>query len=382
MNGQLQKLKIVLRRMLKHATGSLILAPWYHLCCLKPVKKGLVVLADGHQNTIPYSMELLRDRLKQVEGLEVVEYFHDYSFCGFAKGLLIMLRFMGLYAQAEYVFLCDSYVPAASCKKRKGTTLIQLWHSGGLMKKVGLDAPEDAINMMKTQFRNTDVFTASSALVSDVLSKALIIPREAFSDVGVSRMDILFDEARNQQLRSEFEQKYPQYQGKKIILWAPTFRGNVRNAYLVGAQSVQKLQQELPEAAAVIIKTHRFGGGDDLNTPIDFTSNQLLPIADCLITDYSSIYFDYLAFRKPIILFAPDLDAYESNRGLYPDYRSIPGRIAENEEQLRSAIITMDQWADESYYRSLDRLWNEQMDYCDGHSTEKLLRQLGIINKN
>lgn len=377
----MKQAKIILRRIMKYCVGALILAPWYRLCCLKPVKKGLVVLADGHQNTIPYSMELLRDRLRQAEGLEVVEYFHDYSFCGAWEGLKIMLRFMKLYARAEFVFLCDSYVPAASCKKRQGTTLVQLWHSGGLMKKVGLDAPEDAINMMKTQYRNTDVFTASSSLVSDVLSKALMIPRQTFSEAGVSRMDILFDQARNQRLREEFDHKYPQYRGKKIILWAPTFRGNVRSAYLVGAETVQKLQQELQERCAIIIKTHRFGDGQDLNTPIDFTSNQLLPIADCLITDYSSIYFDYLAFRKPIILFAPDLKAYEANRGLYPDYWDMPGFVAENEEQLRRAILEMDCWADEAYHTRLDRLWDEQMDYCDGHSTEKLLQQLGIINK-
>lgn len=365
---------------MKYCTGALILAPVYHLCCLKPVKKGLVVLADGHQNTIPYSMELLRARLQQIPSLEVVEYFHDYSFCGMLQGLKIMVKFMTLYARAEYVFLCDSFVPTSSCKKRKGTTLIQLWHSGGLMKKVGLDAPEDAVNMMKTQFRNTDVFTASSSVVSDVLSHALIIPRSVFSEAGVSRMDILFDEARNQRLRNEFDEKYPQFRGKKIVLWAPTFRGNVRNAYLVGAEAVQKLQQELQESCAILIKTHRFGGGQDLNSPVDFTSNELLPIADCLITDYSSIYFDYLAFRKPIILYAPDLEHYEANRGLYPDYRNMPGFVAENEAALRCGLLTMDTWADENYHQQLDALWAREMDYCDGHSTEKLLRQIGIMN--
>lgn len=380
MSKRLQNAKVTLRRILKYCTGALILAPVYRLCCLKPIKKGLVILADGHQNTIPYSMELLRARLQQIPELEVVEFFHDYSFCGMLQGLKIMVKFMTLYARAEYVFLCDSFVPTASCRKRKGTTVIQLWHSGGLMKKVGLDAPEDAVNMMKTQFRNTDVFTASSAVVSDVLSHALIIPRSVFSDAGVSRMDILFDEARNARLRTEFFKKYPQFRGKKIILWAPTFRGNVRNAYLVGSEIVQKLQKELRDDCAIIIKTHRFGDGQNLSTPIDFTSNELLPIADCLITDYSSIYFDYLAFRKPIILFAPDLRQYESNRGLYPDYRNMPGFVAENEEQLRQAILTMDTWADDGYHQQLDQLWEREMNDCDGHSTDKLLRQIGIIH--
>ena len=374
-----KSIMIRLRRWLKNAICVCLLAPWYYLCCLRPIRKGLVVLADGHQDRLPYSMIAMRERLLKIPHITVKEYFHDYSFCGPVKGLLTMLRFMPLYAQAEYVFLCDCFVPTTCCRKRKGTTVVQLWHSCGLMKKVGIDSPEDAMGMMKTQYRNTDVFTTSGAAVSDVLSKALMIPRENFSEAGVSRMDLLYRKDRVENLRAYFYENYPEYKGKKLVLWAPTFRGNVHDARLEGDDTVLKLQRELGDDFAIIIKTHRFAGRKNIDTPVKITAEQLVTIADCLITDYSSIYFDYLYFRKPVILFAPDFREYGEKRGLYPDYRETPGYIAENEEQLRKGLLTIDEWANAEYRARQDQLWQAQMAYCDGHSTDKLLRQLGIL---
>lgn len=373
----MDNLKSALRRGLKWAVIKLILAPWYHVCCLQPIQDNLVVLADGHQDSMPYSMEAIAAQLRAKPGLQVEEYFHSYSFRGAGEGLRVMLRFLPLYARARYVFLCDYFVPAA-CGKRRGTTLVQLWHSGGLMKKIGLDSPEDASGFLRCMYRCTDSFTASSAAVSDVLSAALALPRERFSQAGVTRMDLLYDEARSAAIRRRFEASHPELKGKKLLLWTPTFRGNVKNAHLDGADEIQRLQKELPEDWFLLIKTHRFSNSAHLNNLNDFTSDELLTLADAMITDYSSIYFDFLFFRKPIILFAPDLDAYIRDRGLYIDYRKLPGRLAQNYEQLRDAVLQMDSWADGEYMQALDRLWEHDMGYCDGHSCEKLLRQLGL----
>lgn len=380
MNQTFEHILILLRRMMKYCVSHFILEPWYYLCCLRPIQKGFVVLADGHQNTLTYSLQAISERVKEIPGINVVEYYHNYSFCGRLEGLKIMLRFMPLYARAEYVFICDCFIPSVSCRKRQGTTLIQLWHSCGLMKKVGIHSPEDAVDMLKIQYRNTDVFTASSAAVSDVLSEALMIPRDRFWTVGVPRMDLLYRKERIESLRRFFHTKYPEYHGKKVGLWAPTFRGNVHNAYLEGAETVVHLQEELKDDYGIVIKTHRFSNHQEIDTPIKMSSEQLMAVADFLITDYSSIYYDYLFFRRPIILYAPDLEIYEKTRGLYLDYKKLPGYVATNEAQLRYAITHMDTWADEDYYKRLDALWEEQMAYCDGHSTDKLLRQLGILS--
>ncbi len=365
-----------LRRVSKWCVLHLLLAPCYRICCLRPIQPGLVLLADGHQDSMPYSMQAIADRLRQHPELDIHEYYHDYSFCSAFHGLGIMLRFLPLYARAQYVFICDYFLPTA-CAKRKGTTLIQLWHSGGLMKKLALDSPEDAAGFVRGMYDTTDVFTASAPLVSDVLSKAIGLPRVRFSTAGVTRMDLLYDTARSQRLRQRLETAHPELAGKKLFLWAPTFRGNARDGQLVGTQELLRLRQALPEGCALLIKTHRYTDGSINDLP-DFSSDELLPLADALITDYSSIYFDFLYFRRPIILFAPDLDMYQETRGLYGDYRRVPGFFAADYDQLYEAVITMDNWADDAYRSRLDALWAEQMEYCDGHSCEKLLRQLGL----
>lgn len=370
--------KALLRRWLKAGCCALLLAPYYRLCCLRPVQQNLVVFADGHQDAMPYSMEALHARLTALPELEVVDYFHDCSFCTPLQGLKTMLRFMPLYARARYVFLCDCFVPAASCRKRRGTTVVQLWHSCGLLKKAGVDSPEDAAGMMKGQYRNTDVFTASGPAVADILSKALLIPRAAFSSAGVTRMDLLYDGARTAALRRGFLERYPQYQGKALVLWAPTFRGSVRSGYLAGTAEILRLREELEDSHGVILKTHRFGGGRAADTPVDLPSEQLLAIADILITDYSSIYYDYLYFRRPVVFYVPDLEEYRRRRGMYVDVSQLPGRLARNYDELKYAVLHAGVWADDAYRARQDRLWQEQMGDCDGHSCDKLMEELGI----
>lgn len=375
----LKNLKLKLRRTVKLWGSILLLSPLYAVCCLQPVEENLVVLADGHQDKMPYSMFALSRELMKYPDVKVVEYFHDYSFCGLLRGLVVMMRFMPLYARAKYVFISDCYVPVSCCKKRRETVVVQLWHSCGLMKQVGADSEVEKKSMSPWQYRNYDVFTTSAACVSDTLSGAMGIPRQVFSEAGVSRMDILFSESWKEQIREGFYRAYPEYQGKKIILWAPTFRGSAQTGYLAGEEDILRLQQELPEEYKLIIKTHRFARNKGIDTPINYSAEYLQVLADVLITDYSSVYFDYLYFRRPVVLFAPDLDTYLSSVGLYRPYETIPGKLVRDYDQLREAVLTTDSWADEDYIRRMDRMWDEQMAYCDGRSTEKLLTQIGLL---
>lgn len=371
--------KLRFRRMAKTCVGILVLNPVYRLCCLMPIRKNLVVLADGHQNTMPSSMKILSQKLRKDTSVEVAEYFHDYSFSGAVRGLQIMLKFLPLYARAEYVFICDAFLPVSYCKRRSGTTVVQLWHSCGLMKKVGKDSEQERKLMSHWQYKNYDVFTTSSPVVSRILSGAMDIPESVFSQAGVSRMDTYFDIETVEKTRYAFFEKYPQYRGKKLILWAPTFRGTAQTGTLAGQEEILRLQAEMPDDYKLIIRTHRFVQGRNMDTHVEFSSEELLMVADMLITDYSSIYFDYLYFRRPIVLFAPDLENYLRDTGMYVSYEKFPGLIAKTYDALYDAVLTAGQWADRQYRERMDAFWNEQMVYCDGSSTEKLLRQIGLI---
>jgi hypothetical protein len=65
--------------------------------------------------------------------------------------------------------------------------------------------------------------------------------------------------------------------------------------------------------------------------------------------------------------------------GLYRPYETIPGKLVQDYDRLLEAVLTTDIWADADYIARMDRLWDEQMAYCDGRSTEKLLAQIGLL---
>ena len=154
-------------------------------------------------------------------------------------------------------------------------------------------------------------------------------------------------------LRDSFEKDYPQLIGKKLVLYAPTFRENPKNNAVFDYFDIEKFIEEVGDEYALAIRLHpNYAGYCDEGHAIDleelenrydiinFTGfkdeQKLLLLADILIADYSSIMVDYTILKKPIVLFAYDLDDYLSNeRGFYFDYRQmVPGRIVYDSDEL------------------------------------------------
>lgn len=101
--------------------------------------RGWILMADAHHDEMPFSMRRVWEELKK-RGYEPELFIANFSHLSFGAMAAFLIRFMKAYAQAECVFICDYFLPASSCKKRKETKLIQLWHSCGLMKKIAFDA--------------------------------------------------------------------------------------------------------------------------------------------------------------------------------------------------------------------------------------------------
>ena len=133
------RIKIIIRQYLKMAVQNLLLPVIYGIFRTKPIQKGLVVFADAHHFHVPASMEQLVREVKRRGNMQVVELYDDYQQISFIRLLRRMVIFMSYYAKAQYVVICDNFLPAASCKKRRGTTVIQLWHGCGAFKKFGYD---------------------------------------------------------------------------------------------------------------------------------------------------------------------------------------------------------------------------------------------------
>lgn len=283
---------------------------------------------------------------------------------------------MKLYATAEYVFICDYYLPIASCRKRKETTVTQLWHSGGLMKKFAYDTSDDIPSIYKGNvFKNYSLVTVSAKCCESVLARAMQVPPQIVRALGCNRTDIYYNDKFNKKCAEDFYKAYPEAVGKKLVMWAPTFRGNAALAYLVGTEAVLSLGEQLGPDWFVLLKIHPHVDKKSKLSNCSIPTEKLLPVIDVLITDYSSILFDYLLFEKPFVLFAPDIQEYEKNRGLYIDYSSLPGAVVTKPEELCSSVLNSIKDVDK---KALHDCRLQYMGACDGHAAEKLLHALGI----
>lgn len=361
----MESTKQILRQYIKTLLQNTLLPLCYLWGKRRPVDKKLVLLADSNTFDIPESMTLIRRELIR-RGYRVEEHFCDFSSAGMIASLKYMMRFMVRYARAKAVFVCNYFVPCTACKKRSETTVVQLWHSCGALKKFGYDAPDDISSHFKGSVtRNFDYYTVSSPYCVGVFESAFRLEKGKAVAIGISRTDQLFDKNFAEKCRTEFYEKYPEYKGKKLLLYAPTFRGNAGNAYSCGEDAILRLEKKLGDEWAILIKMHP--RVKSRLTNCDISTNRLFPVVDMLISDYSSLIFEYSLFRKPMILWAPDLEEYTQKRDFYLDIKTdVPCPLITEERELYNAVINEIQNFNGEKY---DSFINKYMSACDGNST-------------
>ena len=265
------------------------------------------------------------------------------------------------FASSKYVFLVDNFFPLAFMNV-EGMKWVQLWHGTGLFKKFGYDLLNDEDkNIMEMFAPKIDLVSVSSENVADIYARNFYVDKSKVKPFGVPRNDFYNEEHLSEdylsELRESFEKDYPQLKGKKLVLYAPTFREDPKNNAVFNHFDIEKFLDELGDEYALAIRLHpnykRFCDEehnidlDDLTNRYDiinFTGfkdeQKLLLLADILIADYSSIMVDYTILKKPAILFDYDLEDYlYKERGFYFDYAEmVPGKIVYNIDELIEAI--------------------------------------------
>ncbi len=265
------------------------------------------------------------------------------------------------FASSKYVFLVDNFFPLAFMNV-EGMKWVQLWHGTGLFKKFGYDLLNDEDKKIMEMFApKIDLVSVSSENVADIYARNFYVDKSKVKPFGVPRNDFYNEEhlsdAYLSNLRESFEKDYPQLKGKKLVLYAPTFREDPKNNAVFEYFDIEKFLDELGDEYALAIRLHpnykRYCNEehnidlDELTSKYDiinFTGfkdeQKLLLLADILVADYSSIMVDYTILEKPAILFDYDLDDYlYKERGFYFDYAEmVPGKIVYNIDELIEAI--------------------------------------------
>ncbi len=383
-NQKLRALKFHIRNMSKMAVQSLVLPVAYRIARWRhPGEKTLYVFADAHHTSLPFSLEAM-DRYVRSLGITPVHHFHDYTHEGSTKALRHAIAFMDLYAQAKYVFICDTFVPVSSGKKAKDTYAAQLCHYSGPFKKIGYATADDVPGYYRrTVFRNYDLVSVSAPCYVPLLADAMRQPEGVVKALGVSRSDVFFDEAWVSQCRADFYAQFPDAKDKKILLWSPTFRGKAVAPDTLSNEAFLSLQEALGDDWLVLIKHHPHD--DAVATDPRHRSNcaipteRLLPVVDLLITDYSTTVLDYLAFDKPYILYAPDLEVYEQTRGFFIDYRGITKNLITEPSALENTIHRVWQEWENGDRQEIDRCRQQFVSACDGRATPRILDYLQTL---
>lgn len=335
----------------------------------------LIICADSHHDEIPFSMEYLYQSLVS-RGYDVTLDICNYSKMSTLHSTLRAIRFMKFYAQARVVFICDNFLPVVSCRKSPHTVVVQLMHSCGLGKKIGYDTTEDIpAGYRGYVFQNYSLVTVSSPACVAPIAHGMRSDESVVKAIGSSRSDFYFDPRWVQSCKDNFYARYPQAKGKTVLLWAPTFRGNASDPRQVGMEQITALEQQLGDQYFLIKKVHPHVDNRYQLSNCDISTERLLPVADLMITDYSSIVCDFMLFDKPYVLFVPDLEEYKKTRGLYVDFETLSPYIVTEEETLAQCIMAaLSQPCQEWVHKNREF----HLSACDGHSTERILTYLGL----
>lgn len=261
-----------------------------------------------------------------------------------------------LIARSDIIFV-DNYAPVFnSINMDKRTKLIQVWHSGLGFKAVGycrFGKPGSPYPLESCHRKYTWALCGSPDLVH-VYAEVFGIEPEVILPIGIPRMDGAGDPRRERAIRETFFGEYPELEGKRILLFAPTFRGTGQKDafYNYSMLDYERLWDFCGEDSVFIMKMHPYTKKrpqvEEYSPRIlDFSDyrdvNDLLHVADVLITDYSSIYYDYAILGKPIVFYTYDRILYEVTRGVHQDIlSSAPGKVCDTFDGLIEALEVED----------------------------------------
>lgn len=302
-----------------------------------------------------------------------------------SKGFKETLRLWRDLTTAKYILLDDFYGLISAMKVRNGQEIVQLWHGSGAFKKFGFSrvGTGDNISNVHTGYRKYTKVSVTAEPIRGCFAEAFDIDLEKVKAVGSPRTDMFFDEKAKEEARESVYEAYPQLKDKNVVLIAPTYRGRkVEDAtYDFNRLNIDGLVKELGKGYQVVVKWHpalynnvkrglvSFDGEGVVDASSYSDINDLMVVADILVTDYSSVIFDWYLLDKPVIYFTYDLDEYEAGRGLYFDFDDyVYGQVATDYEGLIDAIKREDLAA-----QKRQAFGDKFMSACDGRSTERTI---------
>ncbi|MEC2291300.1 glycosyltransferase [Bacillus licheniformis] len=266
--------------------------------------------------------------------------------------------------------------------KRDEQIYINTWH-GTPLKTLGLDIKNRGMSTHKNIQRNllhSDYLISPNQFTYEKLLKShdiYEIYAGKVADIGYPRTDLTL-ETNGEEVRKTLNIPLD----KKVILYAPTWRGTVgkeNDTSQVLLDEVMDIQKSMGDDYIVLLKSHYFtfeyfkiNKLDHLCVPNWYDTNKLLAAVDMLITDYSSIFFDFLPLKRPVLFYMIDHKEYEAERGFYLDIDNLPGPVCENLNELIDKLQNVDILKKE-FSEQYDKYLKEFCYNDDGQASKRLV---------
>lgn len=379
-------------------------------CVLRKLKMGLMQTSynvlekrkspEGNHilfmsETKPYiwgNLKYIDERIKE-RGLDK-EFELSYSFrnaVGKSNSMKSWLKTIRLLARQDYVFV-DDYVPIFNfLRLSKRTKLIQVWHAGEGFKAVGFSrfGMKGSPHPYFSGHKKYDYAITGSRRLVKIHSEVFGLEESRILPLGMARMDEFLDKEKLNRQNEEFYSSHPECKGRRLILFSPTFRGTGQKQahYDYDKLDLSEIYEFCGDEYIWAFKMHPFIKKKPVipdefrDRIIDLSSekniNDLYPVTDIMITDYSSAYYEYSLFRKPVLFYTYDRDSYEVVRGTHKSVlETAPGKVCDTFDELMTALRDGDYELEKTLKFS-----DENFGGYDGRASDRIIDTL-LLNKN
>lgn len=353
----------------------------YRFYKLFKVKDNKITFISLRRDDISGNFAFVYNKIKDNKDLDINFILNEHTIADMS--FKEIRKFTKACATSKVVIL-DEFTPQIHyIDLREQTKLIQLWHACGAFKTFGftrLSKPQGSPQPTRNH-RSYDYVTVSSSYCKKCHSEGFGISTDKVVPTGIPRTDVFFDDEYKKQAQENFYAEHPTFKGKKIILFAPTFRGMVKETafYPTEMFDLNTVCEKLPDNYVFIVKHHPFVSDEQpipekykdriIDLSEDTELNDLLFVTDAIITDYSSLVFEASLLNIPMIFYVFDLEKYINDRDFYFDFKLFaPGKIVYSQEQLID-VIDKEDYCTEKIKPFADMFF----DYRDGKSTERVV---------
>lgn len=378
---KLKKVKKKFRKKLDRKFKREIFQALYKMFSLLPINNNKISILSDSRKTLSDNFQFVYDELKRRHNYEY--YFLLKESVKKRKRYLEIIQLAYNMATSKVIMVDDFYPMVYPLKIRKNADLVQLWHAVGAFKTFGysrvgkIGGPDPN----SKNHKNYTKVTVSSSTVAPFYAEGFGVSLDKVIPTGIPRTDVFFDETYKKDKEEMLYTKYPEFRGEKIVLYAPTFRGNGQSSahFPMEMLDFDRIYEKLDDNTIFLIKMHPFVK-KKVHIPAeykdkiqDFTKypsvNDLLFITDVLITDYSSVCFEYALLNKPMIFYCFDLEEYIETRDFYIPYQDFtPGPIVRTCDAMIDEAIQLKDVKGVDYKTFTDKFFED----LDGKSTERV----------